>query len=282
MVRIAISSDNHLDVNQVNPAETLKEQSTWLLKQHVDYYFFVGDLFNHFSKTRRYFAYLQNRLAGKVKVYYIAGNHDMLNDAPATLIDKLPDDPRYIHNRYVDLANTNWRMIGNNGWYDYSFSTYVNQPEGVRRWKNVYWLDSSIDQPLTDQEQMALVLKQVRIQLRRAQQAHKKVLFLTHFAPRHELLGPKPAVIKTARQERFYQMINAMMGSDHLGEVLEASPEVYDVFYGHLHGQHPAVHRGHVTYFHQAVGVKNKRLNEWQASTFIDQWRQTLRIMDLK
>jgi putative phosphoesterase len=172
-------------------------------------------------------------------------------------------------------------VIGNNGWYDYSFSKYADQPQRVTRWKRVYWLDSVIDLPGDDREQMDRVLEQVRAQLVAAQQGHKRVILLTHFAPRHELLAPKPAAVDTPRREYFYQMINAMMGSDRLGRLLEKSGNVYYACYGHLHGIHPSLTRGLVTYLNQAVGVRNKRINEWQQSNFLAQWQSRLRIMDL-
>lgn len=76
-----------------------------------------------------------------------------------------PHFPSYIHNQSIDLPNSNWRVIGNNGWYDYSFSAYHDQLKKVQAWKNVYWLDSSIDQPISDQERMATVITQVKHQL---------------------------------------------------------------------------------------------------------------------
>lgn len=280
MVRIAISSDNHLDVNQVDPAAALTMQAAYLRDHGVQYYFYGGDLFNDFTRTRRYMAALRERLATTTRVYYIAGNHDLLQHAPAALVEGM-DDPGYLHDRYVDLPGTDWRVVGNNGWYDYSFSTYRNDLAAVRQWKRVYWLDSEIDQPGSDQERLTTVLDQVKSQLALSRQAGKLVLFLTHFAPRHELLAPHPAAIHTARQERFYQMINAMMGSDRLGDLLEGAGNVAEVFYGHLHGHHPPLTRHGVTYLNQAVGVRNKRINEWQAADFAAQWQNRLRIIDL-
>lgn len=161
------------------------------------------------------------------------------------------------------------------------FLSFKNDPQQVARWKNVYWLDSAIDQSVSDQEQMAQVLTQVRQQLQLAAQDHKRAIFLTHFAPRHELLMPKPAHLTSPRAERNYQMINAMMGSDRLGDLLEQSGIVPLVFYGHLHGIHrPLTHCG-VTYYNQAVGVNNKRHHEWQAPTFRQQWEQTVRVLDI-
>ncbi|MEE6636478.1 metallophosphoesterase [Limosilactobacillus pontis] len=280
MVRIAISSDNHLDVNQVDPGAALTMQADYLHAHGVGYYFFGGDLFNDFTRTRQYMADLRDRLAGTTRVYYVAGNHDLLQHAPYDLVEGLTA-PGYLHNRYVDLPGTAWRVVGNNGWYDYSFSAYRDDPMAVQQWKRVYWLDSEVDQPGGDQDRMATVLDQVRSQLTAAKGAGRRVLFLTHFAPRHDLLSPRPSAVTTARRERFYQMINAMMGSDRLGALLEVAGNVDTVFYGHLHGNHPPVTRSGVTYLNQAVGVFNKRINEWQAPTFAAQWQTRLRILDL-
>lgn len=280
MVRIAISSDNHLDVNQVDPAAALAMQAQYLQDHSVQYYFYAGDLFNDFTQTRQYMTDLQHRLADRVHVYYIAGNHDLLQHASYDQIEHL-SAPGYLHRHYVDLSGTNWRMIGNNGWYDYSFSTYRDDSIAVRQWKRVYWLDSEIEQPGDDQERMNNVLSQVTAQLAAAKDAGKRVLFLTHFAPRHELLAPRPAGVNTPRRERFYQMITAMMGSDRLGDLLESTGNVKYAFYGHLHGIHPPLEHNGVTYLNQAVGVRNKRINEWQQDDFTAQWQSSLRILDL-
>ena len=151
----------------------------------------------------------------------------------------------------------------------------------MESWKKVYWLDSSIDQPESDQARMERVLQQTRTLLDSAQRDHKQVLFLTHFVPCQCLLAPKPAGIKTARMERFYQMINAMLGSNRLGQLLESYPNVKAVFYGHVHGVHPPLTRANLTYFNQAVGVHKKRHDEWQAATFADQWKRTVRVIEL-
>lgn len=280
MVRIAVSSDNHLDVNRVDPAEALQLQADWLRRQGIEYYFYAGDLFNNFASTRRYFKDLQSKLADTTRVYYIAGNHDLLNKAPFSLVES-HFSPSYLHNAYADLAGTNWRVIGNNGWYDYSFSSYADRPVEVGHWKNAYWLDSSVDQPMSDGKRMQVVLSQVKAQLIRGRAAGKKLILVTHFAPRRELLSPRPEGVRTPRQERFYQMINAMMGSQRLGELVETFKNVKAVFYGHLHGRHPDYLHGGVRYLNQAVGVKGNRINEWQAPTFADQWKETLRIIDL-
>lgn len=281
MVKVAISSDNHLDVNRVDYAQTLDSQSRYLRTIGVDYYIHIGDLFNDFDQTQAYMASLQQILGPHLRAYYLAGNHDMMNHAGFHQLETLPDT-HYLHNRFIDLPGTNWRVIGNNGWYDYSFSQFGNDPERVARWKKVYWLDSAAEQPMTDRDRMALVLQQTEQQLRRAEGDGKRVLYVTHFAPRHELLAPRPALVNTPRRQTVYQMVRAMLGSDRLGELLESYPNVAYVAYGHLHNVHHALRRGQITYLHQAVGVHNRRVNEWRAPDFITQWQNTLRVLDLK
>ena len=278
IIKIAVSSDNHIDVNHQDPEEVLAFQSQWLREHGIDYYLFAGDLFNNFQRTADYMSLLQAKTP-QTKIFYIAGNHDMLGAQSEEQIETLDSD-QYLHNRYVDLPGTDWRVIGNNGWYDYSFSAYRDQPTKVQRWKKVFWLDSSTPQEESDGQRMARVLVQVRKQLVAAQNHNKKVLFLTHFAPRHELLAPKPAAVNTPRRERFYQMINAMMGSDVLGDLLADFLSVQAVFYGHLHSRHPALRWHGISFYHQAVGVRNKRINEWQAPTYQQQWLATLRVME--
>lgn len=278
-IKIAISSDNHLDVNKVNVEDALNFQAGWLNQHQVDYYLYAGDLFNDLAKTRQYFDRLQHLLPN-TKVLYILGNHDMLNHAPFDQV-RHSTSPLYLHNRFIDIPNSNWRIIGNNGWYDYSFSAYHDQPDRVRTWKKVYWIDGSIDQPVDDLQRMETTLSQVRSHLALATKANKQVIFITHFSPRHELLSPKPATVNSRRREYFYQMVNAMMGSDRLGQLLEESGVVRYAFYGHLHGIHPPLRRNQVTYLNQAVGVKNNRINEWQASNFFSQWVGTVQVINV-
>ena len=277
-MKIAISSDNHLDVNRVDVAAIMEAQAAWLKQQEVAHYFFLGDLFNDFTRTQSYFKELADQLPG-VGIHYLAGNHDMIKGASFAEIEE-NDDPCYFHRRYLDLG-ANWRVVGNNGWYNYDFSVYHDQPAEVDKWKRVYWLDSTIDQPISDQAREDLVLGQVASQLTAAKRVGKRVLFLTHFAPRHQALMVRPTKVKGPRMERSFQMIRALMGADQLGDLLEASGVVQTAYYGHLHGLHPTFTHGGVTYVNPAVGVNKKRMNEWQRPTFMEQWAWRTKIVDL-
>lgn len=269
-MKIVVSSDNHLDVNRISPAEALAFQARYLNQIKADYYLFAGDMFNDFLKTKSYLEELNDLITGQV--FFIAGNHDMLKNVTFAQLES-PLSPCYLHNQAYDFPNSTWRLIANNGWYDYSFSPQLDAEE-VARWKRAYWVDAGVNQPLSDLERMNLVINQVQEQLTAAKTAGKRVVFLTHFVPHRDLLWARPTHFSKPRYERVYEMVNAFLGSQRLGNLLEAYPNVYYTFYGYVHGHHPALTHDQLTYFNQAVGVR--RRHEWQAADFENQWLASL------
>lgn len=274
IVRLAFSSDNHFDVNRVDAHAMMRAQATYLEQHGVQWYLIAGDLFNDFQRSQRFVTDLQAMLGSQIQVRWVAGNHDMVRGVS---FDELEQGAfsGYLHNQYVDIPNTNWRIIGNNGWYDYQFAAQTpnKSTKDFEQWKNAFWIDRAIEQPMTDLERTDLVLTQVRAQLALARAEHKRVVFMTHFVPRADYL-------KITTDNRFWNMANALMGTPRLGNLLETF-DVSHVLFGHLH-VHPAPRTfGSTTYYDQAVGYGLKRINEWQAQTFMGEWYQETRFIDL-
>lgn len=276
-MRIAVSSDWHLDLNHADLAKFTTDQVRYLTQHQIDYYFFLGDAFNDFAKTRAYFHELAPQLP-RTKVYYLAGNHDMLANVSYDELEH-DHDQLYFHDRYLDLPTTNWRVIGNNGWYDYSFSQYAGSPREVDQWKRAYWVDRQIRQPFNDQQRMAVVMTQVYRQLADASRAHKQVIFLTHFVPINAALPDISHL--SLRRRRMGEMTLAMMGSKYLGQLLATFPEVRQVFYGHLHDAQPLITVGGIDYRNCAVGVWRKSKGSWNLTELFKQWVSKLGIIEL-
>ena len=51
-MKIVVSSDNHLDVNRISPAEALAFQAQYLNQIKADYYLCAGDMFNQLPLTK--------------------------------------------------------------------------------------------------------------------------------------------------------------------------------------------------------------------------------------
>jgi putative phosphoesterase len=271
MYKIAVSSDNHFDVNKQDPETVLQQQVTFLTAAKIDMYLIAGDLFNDFQKTTAFVGALQVAMPNVV-VRFIAGNHDMGRGISFAELEN-NDNPLYLHNQYVDISGTDWRVIGNNGWYDYEFARHVS-PEEVATFKRGLYYDRVIEQPMSDPARMDLVLVQTQAQLEAAKAAGKQVVFMTHFAPIADELVYPPADAR-------WNVVNGVLGSPRLGTLLESYPNVEYVYYGHIHVTVPPREKNGVIYENPSVGYNRRRLMEWTADTFIEAWQNKVRFLVL-
>ncbi|MHC9536208.1 metallophosphoesterase [Dellaglioa sp. BT-FLS60] len=274
MTIVATSSDNHFDINKVNVDEVIDQQAKYLLAMHVDYYLIAGDLFNDFNETVKYVAGLKKKLSNQIIVLFIAGNHDMVKNVTFDELESLSNDS-YLHNRYIDVPGTVWRIIGNNGWYDYSYSKQLKRSnEEMLRWKNNYWIDRKINQPMLDVDRFKLSLAQTDKLLSDAKQLNKKILFMTHFVP-------SKTYIKINDDNRFWNVVNGMLGSQKMGDLLEHY-QVEKVLFGHLHIKHDPIQIKKTMYYTKPVGYGRKKYNEWTKNTFMEEWKFALQKINLK
>lgn len=252
----------------------MQAQAAYLEQNGVQWYLIAGDLFNDFQRSQQFVVDLQALLGPHTQVRWIAGNHDMVHGVTFDELEK-GGFAGCLHNQYVDIPNTDWRIIGNNGWYDYQFAAGIpgTTSADFLHWKNAFWIDRAIEQPLSDLERTDLVLNQVKAQLSLARAERKRVVFMTHFVPRADY-------IRISDDNRFWNRANALMGTPRLGRLLEKF-DVAHVLFGHLH-IHPAPKTfGATTYYDQAVGYGLKRINEWRADSFMAEWYQETRLLDL-
>lgn len=270
-MKIAMSSDNHFDVNHVDLPEMIPRQAEYLIKNHISYYFMTGDLFNDFSKSIDYCEQLQAACAGLCHVYFIAGNHDMLNGVSYNELENTELHPQYLHHRILQIPNSPWCVVGNNGWYDYSLTspelTHLSNSQ-LNNWKQHFWVDQRIDSPLSDQERMDRVLSQVDQDLKSSKKTGQQILFLTHFVPQQNYIFYQ---LDHSR----WQIINAFLGSRRLTAILEKYHVQYAAF-GHLHIRQSPQTINNITYLHKPLGYGLKRLFEWQQSDFFIEWYRTL------
>lgn len=277
MVKIAFSSDNHFDVNRIDVNQIVMQQAQFLMKQKIDYYVDTGDTFNDFQQTLHYFETLQQLVKSQTKVYFVAGNHDMRRGVTyAELNQDL--SPLYLNHKMIKLTGTNNVLIGNNGWYDYSFADQflLKKQVSFRRWKDALWFDGMIAQPLSDPARMQNELVILRRQFQQIRQQHQQAILATHFVPHQNYMiysYDKPQ----------WDMINAYLGSRHLEELLNEYRDVVKIVaFGHLHLRDPLQVIDNITYVHRPVGYhRGRRLNEWQSNDFMTEWRHTLTVITL-
>lgn len=266
-MRIAVSVDNHFDVNHVDGLAMIPRQAEFLVDHGYQVYVNAGDTYNDFTKTLKYYHALQKTLGDATIVRFLAGNHDLVKgisyaEAQSDL------DPLYLHEKVLPLAGTNAVIIGNNGWYDYSLAPAEldKTDREFTQWKRAYWVDRNVPQPLSDKARMKRVLATTKAAL--AAHANQHIIYVTHFVPRREFMVYSPS-------HPHWQMATALMGSQQLGPLLEQCG-VHDVVFGHLHIRQPDQTFGATTYHHRPVGYGLKRLFEWQSHDWFTEWENTL------
>lgn len=276
MRKIGMTSDNHFDINQVAVPRVIKQQAAYLRQHHYTDYLIAGDLFNDFTRSVAYVNQLARQLQGQCRVYFIAGNHDMIR---GTNFNQLQSsvNAHYVHQKMIAFPGTDYVLIGNNGWYDYQFANLSGKSAAdFARWKRAFWVDGAIVQPVSDIERMALVLKTTKMQLQQAANQGKKVIYMTHFVPQAAYIS------HAGGRPQWAEMANALMGSPRLGQLL-TQYHVQAVLFGHTHLKYPPQQIQGVTYFCAPVGYGTKRHCEWRWGTnFFNEWQACLQTYCIK
>lgn len=119
-MRTAVISDIHVDINkEYDVVEALKE---YVKEQEVELLLIAGDISNNAKQTMEIAEQIEN--GGKAKVLYVPGNHDMWNmegtyENNDEIYDMFYRDSRCLSGKVYEAGDH--LLIGDIGWYDYSF-----------------------------------------------------------------------------------------------------------------------------------------------------------------
>ncbi|MEG2707563.1 MAG: metallophosphoesterase [Vagococcus sp.] len=224
MGRLGIMSDLHVDINQFTPKELLV-LTTVLKQQQVTHLHLAGDTANQVTRVLETVDFIEQQ---GIAITFNFGNHELPSIASPKEMEAYPD------HRFLNLTthplNTNLVLLGLNGWYDYSFSLETNQ-QAILASKQRFWYDRLIERHMSDPEVMTHILENLTTVLDALYQEGKEVILATHFVPQEQFIH-----YHTGKYERFNQ-INAFLGSQALGELINTSPHVKQVVFGHTHRQ---------------------------------------------
>lgn len=249
MTRIGFISDLHLDVNKIADEEALMVLKTAITAKQLDVLVLAGDTYNDFRRTEALVTQLNQEQA--VKILFLAGNHDMARGSDEVSIEE--KHPHYLHKQWFDVANSDIRLIGHNGWYDYTWAPAVSTAEAWAFHQGAYF-DRVVPQSETDIDRTDRALLEIRALFAQAMHEQKKIVFVTHFVPINDDL-------RQGADKRF-GLIKAVMGSKRIGDMLQAQENVITVVFGHQHINPPVRYYADVPYVNVAVGIK-KRRQEW-------------------
>ncbi|MDT2759948.1 metallophosphoesterase [Enterococcus xiangfangensis] len=222
MGNLAVITDLHADINHFNEQE-LEILFSVLNEQQVTRLHFAGDTANQIEQTLAVNQFFRHR---GLPTTFNLGNHEMGKLKGEQMIEHYPDS-HFLNLRYLPL-NQRTVLLGFNGWYDYSFSE-TKDPQQNRSIKNIYWFDRIIERFSDDQTVNQAILHQLREVLDDLAQKNYQVILATHFVPKAEF------VIRQSGNYQVWNKLNAFLGSQALGELLDQYPNIRQVVFGHTH-----------------------------------------------
>lgn len=264
MAKIFISSDQHLDINRLDVDQILAMQANYLQEQKAAAYIIAGDSFNYFEKTLSFAERLQVLVGSGIKIKFLAGNHEM---GHGVTFDELESEVSslYLHNKRFQIGDT--VVLGNNGWYDYSLAR-GSQKQQVQQFKQGFYYDQLIEQPLSDPERTDLSLMQLKKALD-ATTSQQRVIVVQHFVP--NALGLQYPVASPR-----WQMVNGVMGSKRYAELYAQYPQIEAVVSGHVHRNQSAQQIQQIKYQNVSVGYYRGKRMEWVDPEFSTSWQKKL------
>ncbi|MEH6939799.1 metallophosphoesterase [Bacillus sp. JJ664] len=245
-MKICICSDLHIDFNEKKLGIAFDEEFiTFVKKKKPDCVLIAGDISNTVQVTLNFIDLVQK--ATGIPIYFIPGNHDVWADGvgESTLaIEELEKHPSCLIHHSIELSN-NVVIVGDSGWYDYSFIDEMKlSEEDIKGFKDTNWDGRYTYLKTSDKEYLKECLNRIEDKLK--QYESKQVILVNHFIPREEFLIWK--------SDRFWNLCNAYMGSKKIGELIKRYENVSHCIFGHTHKRFGSVKKDNCMYICTPLG----------------------------
>ena len=228
-LKIGILSDIHVDIDHKTPHGVL-EGIVVAIKQNVaDLMIIAGDVANDYELTLRALETIED--ASGVPCLFVPGNHDIWNEKHPNLnawdtYEALKQFPGNLCNGPRELGN-DWVVIGDLGWYDYSFGGREYSIEEFDRMKingrlwqdkvKAKWDRSTLEMHRYFYDKLEQQLKDHR---------DKKIILVTHVLPLLDFTVQPP--------DKQWNYLNAFLGSREYGQLALDYSVAYSIS-GHVH-----------------------------------------------
>ncbi|WP_251517527.1 MULTISPECIES: metallophosphoesterase [Staphylococcus] len=240
-MRIGAISDLHIDRHKsLTPEDYLKIMVRTLQREEVDLLLVAGDVSNNYKLTHQFLEQIERQTSITVK--FIPGNHDFWStdtdlNSNEILEYYMKMDACLIGKPFV--INDEWAIVGNTGWYDYTYASPKFSLERIarRKYYGATWQDKvKIDWETEDQQLSKKAAKQAEKDLQAVKD--KKVILMTHVVTHPKFAVPMPhrifdyfnAFIGTSDFNNFYERFNirhSIMGHVHFRSKFEENGIMY-------------------------------------------------------
>lgn len=227
IMRIAIISDLHVDINKNH--KVVEALIALCKKKEAELLLIAGDISEQVDVTIATIQSLKTALG--IDVYYVPGNHDMWNKHDSNQrtddIYKMYSEDEFCLASGSKQITNNTTLIGDIGWYDYSFGygkyakeEFDKMTHMGRTWQDLYYNDWTKDNQARCEEFVRKLEKQLK------DCKTKNKIVMTHMVPIPEL------TVQEANELWYY--FNAFIGTDKLHKLYQTYGVNYGIC-GHIH-----------------------------------------------
>ena len=228
-MKIGILSDIHVDLEHCGPQKVLEGIVAAIKKSAADVMIIAGDVANDFEITLRTLDDIEK--ASGVRCLFVPGNHDIWNEnhpdkTAWDIYGALETFSGNLANGPVELKE-GWMIIGDLGWYDYTFGSQQYSIEEFDRMKikDRLWQDkvkAVWQKPTLDMHRHFLTKLEKQLDDCRS----SNIILVTHVLPIVDFTVQPP--------DDMWQYLNAFLGSVQYGELALKYSVKYAIS-GHVH-----------------------------------------------
>lgn len=270
---IGMTSDLHIDINEAYPV--MDELAKLVRETRLDVLLIAGDISENAEQTLQALEQLETSTG--CTIYFVPGNHDMWDKQngkahvrPTDEIYETYKASKYcISEKAIELKD-DWVLIGNIGWYDYSFGTgyleeeYEAMQHGGRTWNDHMYSDWTKDNKKTQRWQMETLRRAI------APYKEKHKILMTHMVSHTAFTVPLDWSETVS-----WAYFNAFLGSREYTTFCEEEKIDYALM-GHVHyrGEYK---EGATTYVCSCLNYQK----EWQSSDLTKELALSLRVITI-
>jgi putative phosphoesterase len=254
-LKLLCLSDLHVDHNNARLKVNLVDELVSYIRETApDRVVVAGDMAGGSERCISYIEEIEQKSG--VPLSYVPGNHSIWTNKKDSdswaEYEALRRHPSSLIDRPIYLPD-GWVLLGDMGWYDYSFrESHMSRDEVVSQ-KKLAWTDSVMARwGLEDEEVCDLMLRKFE-DLLNAHREHK-VIFVNHFVPYRDYVPVSP-------HNRVWNLIRPFLGTGRLGDLLDRSPQVRYVLFGHVHHRFRRERNGQ-----DVICTPLGYVKEWQSS----------------
>ncbi len=237
-MKIGILSDLHVDLKGSSPPVMLRGLAAAMEENQVQAMIIAGDVANDYQVTLGFLDQLEETTG--VRCLFVAGNHDIWNEKHPhkTAWDTygaLQSFAGNLSNGPIALTDE-WMVIGDLGWYDYSFGNpkyteaeFDRMKINGRLWQDkvkAVWGKATL-------EMHQYFYRKIKKQLESYQK--KNIILVTHVLPIVDFTVQPP--------NKLWNYLNAFLGSRQYGELALAYAVKYSIS-GHVHYRRQKIYDG--------------------------------------